>query len=183
MYKELLSKIKPIVESFNLNPYFTCAVGIVEASGKGFRPDGYPKIRFEKHVMLRYMRKDNSSTKFIPRIEAISTSNYNAYEIAMSVDPHKAMLSTSYGLFQIMGFNHKVAGYESVGDFVHAMKLSEDEHIKAFCKFIQNNSLVSIVNNLNFAKFAYRYNGPMYSKNSYDIKLKKAYDSVKSLGV
>ena len=39
----------------------------------------------------------------------------------MTIDEECALLATSWGIYQIMGFNYSVAGYRDVEDFVTAM--------------------------------------------------------------
>ena len=115
----------------------------------------------------------------IDKANKLKGSNFNTLESALELDDHCAMLATSYGIFQIMGFNHKSAGYDTVSKFVEAMSKSEENQIKAFCHFIKNNGLISTIDKLDFATFARRYNGPNYAQNNYDVKLRKAYNAVK----
>ena len=158
-----------------LNPYFIYAVAMVESAGKAFAVNGYPIVRFEKHVMLKYLKNNKELSD---KVKKISSADYNAYTKACNVDTNLAMLSTSFGMFQIMGFNHKNAGYNTVDDFVKGMKESVDNQIEAFVHFVTKEGLVSFINNKEFAKFAYRYNGPNYKVNSYDLKLKKYFDEI-----
>lgn len=175
---QFLAFVKEQVKPYKLNPYFCYAVAMVESDGRGFMSNGHPLVRFEKHIMLRYAKKDSNS-KILPRIEAISSTGYNAYQIALTIDSHLAMLSTSFGLYQIMGFNHEVVGYPTVEEFVSAMKESESKQIKAFCKFVEANNLESAINNADIVRFARAYNGAAYAKWGYDKKLIKAYNAIK----
>ena len=51
----------------------------------------------------------------------------------------------------------------------------EREHLKAFGKFLEVNTILSDLRNRNWAKVALKYNGPSYKLNKYDEKLQKAY--------
>ena len=183
MANELFAYLKETVAPYDLDPYFTYAVAQVESSGRFFTSNGYPLVRFEKHVMLRYMRKDPKMANMIPKIETLASSGYAAYQKALAIDAHKAMLSTSFGMFQIMGFNHKPAGYDTVQEFVTAMESDKKNQVIAFCKFVEANKLKVYVNTCNIPKFACAYNGPAYAKWGYDKKLRNAYNAIKVSGV
>ena len=193
--KAIFDSMVKVTEPFGIDPYFTYAVGTVESNNIPFLSNGSPIVRFEKHVFLRQLKKHKAPMSMIDRANKLKGSNFNTLvsamsiedkiaamstvELALELDDYCAMMSTSYGIFQIMGFNHKSAGYDTVSSFVEAMGKSEENQIKAFCHFIKNNGLISIINKLDFATFARRYNGPNYAQNSYDVKLRKAYNAVK----
>jgi hypothetical protein len=195
MNSALFNSMVTIAEPFGIDPYFTYAVGTVESNNTPFLPNGSPIVRFEKHVFLRQLKKHKASASMIDRANRLKGSNFNTLVSAMSIedkvaamstvesalelDDYCAMMATSYGIFQIMGFNHQSAGYNTVASFVEAMGKSEENQIKAFCNFIKDNNLVSVMKKLDFATFARRYNGPNYAENSYDVKLRKAYNAVK----
>ena len=178
MNKELFILIENITKKYNIDPYFTYAVGTVESNNKGYDKNGNILIRFEKHIFLRQLKKDKNTQHLIDIANQLKGTGYNTFNEASSLDEHKALLSTSFGMFQIMGFNYNYAGYDSVETFVDSMIFSEENQIKAFCEFVINNNLVKYINNKNYAKFAYYYNGPAYEKNNYDNKLQKAYENI-----
>ena len=71
-----------------------------------------------------------------------------------------ALKACSWGKFQIMGFNHKKAGFQTVKDFTAAMALGESEHIKAFLKFARGNAkLIRGLREKNFEMIAEGHNG------------------------
>ena len=75
-----------------------------------------------------------------------------------------------------MGENHRQAGHISVTGFVRAMMESESKHLLAFANFIQNTPRAhQALKALDWAAFASAYNGTDYAKNSYDTRLKEAY--------
>ncbi|MGH9258308.1 MAG: N-acetylmuramidase domain-containing protein, partial [Acidimicrobiales bacterium] len=83
----------------------------------------------------------------------------------------------SWGMFQIMGFNHKKAGYASVQEFVDAMRKGETEQLMAFLRFILTEGLGAALQAKAWKQFAETYNGPGYSENRYDILLAQAYEA------
>jgi hypothetical protein len=75
-----------------------------------------------------------------------------------------------------MGFNWKACGCKSLTEFIEAMSRSEDDHLRLFTAYIKTRFLDDELRNRDWAAFALAYNGPMYRKNNYHIKLKAAYD-------
>jgi len=164
----------------------------VEAGGDGFLPSGDCDILFERHHFRRYLIKAyplasvNVMQQQFPGIISGSPGGYQGgqkewerFTLALSLDKEAAMLSTSWGMFQIMGFNHKTAGYETVQAFVEAMQKSEKNHLKAFVSFIKADPrLARAIIRKDWASFAEAYNGPSYAKNKYDVKMAQAYKAL-----
>ncbi|GAB3761357.1 N-acetylmuramidase family protein [Spirosoma pomorum] len=145
------------------------AVDEVESNGKGFRSDGNIVIRFETHIFKRYTGR------------TIVGSGDMAFNTAYLINPRAALLSTSWGRYQIMGFNYEVCGYDSVEEFVAAMKTGERKQLEAFVAFVIGNKLSIHLRppNLNFLGFKNGYNGT--GENGYEFKLEKAYNKYKGM--
>jgi hypothetical protein len=178
MTNELLELIKQVTQPYNIDPCFTYAVAMVESSCKGFRNNGFPVIRFEKHVFNRYLKKAKVPTQMLRKAACIKGSGWDAYNAALAINEHYAKLSTSFGMFQIMGFNHQIVGYDTVEEFVKAMETSVEKQIEAFCLYVINTYAKSAINRKDFAEFARKYNGPNYHMNSYDTKLETYYNEM-----
>ena len=86
-----------------------------------------------------------------------------------------ALSSASWGMFQVMGFNYRAAGYTSVGDFVADMCVSPAQHLKAFLNICKNNRWDRFLAAKDWAGFASHYNGSKYKENHYDTNLEAAY--------
>lgn len=156
------------------------AVAKTESAGAGFYGDGFPVILYERHLFKRLTKgKYNTSH---PHLSG-SQGNYGPagknqrvkFSQAFALDPDAAMMSCSWGKFQILGLNHKICGFDTVGEFVEAMKESEGRHLDAFVAFVIGNKLDKALRDKNWAAFARGYNGPGYAKNRYDIKMADAY--------
>lgn len=165
-----------------VEPAVIKAVAEVESAGKAFYPDGFPTILFERHIFSRLTGGKYDQTHPLisnPKPGGYGKSGANQrrkFSMAFNLDPDAAMKSCSWGRFQIMGFNHKLAGFRTVGDFVDAMKSGEPAQLAAFVRFILSSpTLVSALRAKNWAAFAREYNGPAYKKNRYDEKLADAY--------
>jgi hypothetical protein len=165
------------------------AVAEVESSGDGFLSDGRVKILFEGHQFYKFTKGAYATshpticyktwtTKFYTKgktADIRGAGELARLEEAMALNETAALMSASYGKFQIMGFNFAIAGFVNVDDFYKAMQVSEGEHLLAFCNYVKGNSIDDELRNHKWASFAMRYNGPGYKKNQYDTKLAKAY--------
>lgn len=160
------------------------AVDEVESRGDGFTDDGHVKVLFERHKFHSFthgrfdLLHPNISS---PKAGGYGSekSQYSRFSQAFALDPIAAMKSASWGRYQIMGFNHEAAGFQSVGEFVDAMKIGEDEQLKAFVKLIKAWGLAPELRQHDWASFARQYNGAAYKKNRYDEKLAEAYEKFK----
>ena len=158
------------------------AVADVETSGSAFDTMGRPRILFERHYFHRLTA--GRYDKRHARISAATAGGYGKFsaqyaklEEAYALDPDAALSSASWGRFQIMGSNHRAAGYASVRLFVEALSRSEAAHLRAFVAFVGNDkTMAKALRDKEWAAFAKAYNGKGYKKNLYDDKLKAAYD-------
>ncbi|CAN5203060.1 hypothetical protein BH09PAT1_BH09PAT1_1380 [soil metagenome] len=152
----------------------------VETKNKGFDSQDRPLILFERHIFhkLTKGKYDSDHPNISNKVSGgygSSASQYSRFSAAFKLNPDAAMKSTSWGLGQVMGFNHKVAGYDTVNEFVDAMKESEGKQLDAAISFIIHNNLADDLRNHNWAGFAKGYNGAGYRKNAYDTKLAQFY--------
>jgi hypothetical protein len=158
------------------------AVAEVEASGSGFQTDGRPKILFEAHWFSdftggRFDRTngDISSPVWNRNLYVGGAGEWDRLYRAVNLNREAAMKSASWGLGQIMGFNHEASGYRDVEAFVRDMHESEGRQLAAMFNFIKSNRLDRFLINKDWAGFALRYNGESYRVNRYDEKLAEAY--------
>jgi hypothetical protein len=161
------------------------AVAQVESRGKGFLSDNRPKILFEAHVFSRLTghkydvtHKGISSRTWNKNLYKGGADEYTRLSEAIDLDRSAALQSASWGKFQIMGYNYVSSGFKDVETFVAAMCRSEGEHLRAAAAFIKSNpSMVDSLVNKHWQTFAELYNGAGYKANSYDDKLKEAYEA------
>lgn len=161
------------------------AVIVVETGGAGgFLSDGSgrPRILFEaKHFGDATGHQYDATHPHIScrvanwKLYAGGAAEYDRLAEAMALDEVAALKSTSWGLFQVMGFNAESVGYQDVHQFVEAMVESERCQLDAFGSFVQVNNLDDALRSLDWAEFARRYNGPSYAVNRYDTKLADAF--------
>ena len=160
------------------------AVCAVEAPGGGFLPSGQPTILFERHQFSK--RTGQKFDKSNPDISNAARGGYKGgeaeharLEAATRLDRDAALESTSWGKFQIMGFNFGAAGFSSLQSFINAMYDSEGAQLDAFVAFILHEQLDGALREERWADFARRYNGPAFAQNRYDTKLAAAFKAAK----
>ena len=158
------------------------AVAKVESGGRtGFLADKRPKILFESRWFHKLTdgRFDadhpDLSTPTWVRNYAGGAGEYDRLTRAIALDRSAALQAASWGMFQILGVNHRLAGFADVESFVDAQCESEGRHLMAFVGFVKSNRLDDELRDRRWAAFARGYNGPGYRQNRYDEKMAQAY--------
>jgi hypothetical protein len=159
------------------------AVAEVESLGGGFKND-LPVILFEGHWFWTLTKGKFGHTNYsYPKWtkKFYSMNQHARLESAAQKDRNAALQSASWGMFQIMGFNFKKAGFKTLQEFINAMFKSEREHLLAFCNFVIASGIDDELREHKWDQFAYIYNGPKYRENNYQVKLATAYTKFKKL--
>lgn len=167
------TEIEEAAKELVVEPCTIKAVSMIESNGKGFTSDGKPTVRFEKHVFRRELKRRGLGWPV--EAQGLTGTKMSTVEKAANINEEAAFLSTSWGLFQIMGFNYIHCGYKDVETFVEDMKTSEGKQLAAFVSFLKNQNLAKHLRKKEWASFAYLYNGPNYHQNDYHKKLRLAY--------
>ncbi len=160
------------------------AVSDVESAGSGYFANQTPCLLFEAHHFSKFTQHQYdeshpniSSAKWNRSLYLGGEKEYTRLQEAMGLDREAALLSASYGRYQIMGFNYKAAGYDNVEWFVRDMFFAEVHHLIAFVHFIKSNSKMQLaIQQKDWPSFARYYNGPQFAQNQYDVKLQNAYE-------
>jgi len=162
------------------------AVLTVETNGFGFLKDRRPLILFERHIFSkltngRFDQHSDISNKN-PGGYLGHEKEYPRLDKAMGLDQDAALKSASWGLAQVMGFNHQSVGFNTASSMVQAMVDDEDIHLESLAKFIKNNNNCRIgLQRRDWGTFAACYNGPNFSINQYDRRLAAAFEKAKIL--
>lgn len=161
------------------------AVSHVESKGDGFLDTGEPTILFERHQFAK--RTGDKYNKTHPNISNRKAGGYGKVSaqhgrlaVAVTLDRTAALMSASWGKFQVMGFNFALAGYNTLQAFITAMYKGEREHLMAFVNYVKNTGLSDELRRKDWVDFARLYNGADYKKNNYDTKLASAYNKFKN---
>lgn len=188
------NQIIEIAKEFQVDYPSTKAVILKESSGSGFQ-NGRILIQFEPHVFsaeltkrkikhdLEVIKKDSRGLKtykltaFIGDREITivngvetQTPEWKTFEIACQIHRESALLATSYGMGQIMGFNYRLAGFRDqyngsgvmISSGVETMfKLfSESEYyqVRGMFNFIKAYGLIDELQRKDWKGFAAGYN-------------------------
>jgi hypothetical protein len=158
----------------------------VESSGCGYLRDRRPQIRFERHVFHRLTHgqyDDGDISDPIPGgYGPTGAPQHDRLTTALTKNRAAALQSASWGIGQIMGENHSLAGFQGVEQMVAAMSESEDEQLAAMAGFLTGTGLASSLRSHDWTSFARGYNGPHYAINRYDIRLNSEFQKY-SVGV
>ena len=160
------------------------AFGATEARGVGFLKNGKAKILFERHKMYAYLVKfkgkafANEQMRLYPNLVNTATGGYKGNEaeytrlsLAKNIHEESALMSCSWGQFQIMGENWQDLGYKSVFEFVEQMQTSESLQLEAFIRFIETKKgLLTALQKEDWDTVFRLYNGPNYKKLGYEAK-------------
>jgi len=138
------------------------AVWEVEAAGKHFLPDGSLVRRFEPHHFPPARWPDlgfSVRAGEAPWRASLRQSSEDMLRRAAVIDADAAMWAASWGAPQIMGFNHRDAGFESVRAMVEHMAAGAAQQLEAFVALVEGWDLASALRALDWRAFARRYNG------------------------
>ena len=158
------------------------AVKEVESAGSGFLPNGKPKILFEGHWFYKYTNgKFGSSNVSYPNWvrNYYNEDQHERLDKAAKLDRESALKSASWGMFQIMGFNHNLCSCKDVYEFVHKMSESHEKQLELMYYFMNTSGCLKNLKEKDWAGFARKYNGPGYAQNAYDQKLRNSYENFK----
>jgi hypothetical protein len=163
-----------------VSPADLWAILAVETHGCGFLPDRRPLILFERHVFHNHT--GGVFDELHPAVSSIlpggyfgGTREYLRLQEAAALDHHAALLSTSWGIGQIMGGNFALAGFTSVEDMVTAVMTGEDMQLEATATYLRARKLDLPLGRHDWRRFARAYNGPDFAANKYDTRLRAAY--------
>jgi hypothetical protein len=177
--------IEVLGEEFECHPSHIDAILHVEAGRSGFLlreiPPSRPKILFEGHYFYKLTPKPVSKTRpdlsyrhWTRRYYKGGSAEWTRLRDAADFDMKNALKSASWGLGQVMGANHKLAGCKTIEEFIVEAFSSERNQLRHMINFISNSGLLNSLRSGHWDEVAHGYNGPAYLKNHYDSKLAHA---------
>ncbi|GAB3550532.1 N-acetylmuramidase family protein [Spirosoma fluminis] len=150
----------------------------VESSGKGFLDDGRVVIRFEPHHFSQRTkgRYDKSHPhlsypNWNPNYPRDTAHSWKLFNEACTLNATAAVMATSWGMFQVMGFNFTLCGCNSLKQFVALMEKSEDTQLQLTTEYLLATGLDDELREHRWKDLARLYNGKYYYKNQYDTRL------------
>lgn len=193
---EIDELIVKVAKENQMDPAALLAVKYVEVGdGTGFyKNNGYkniPTILFEGHIFFKYYNQNHP----LANREELQKLHPNVYypkwdrskylggvreldrlKEACDLDRECGLVSASWGIGQIMGFNYKACNCETIQEFVNKNYLSVEYQLKLWVDFLSNDNTIRYsLKKLDWTSFARRYNGNG-QVNYYADKLKKYYN-------
>lgn len=160
----------------------------VETGGKsGFDAPHKPQILFEGHVFWKSL----STLGFDPEVYASrypsicykswtkkyylgGLKEWERFDIASVISWDAAVMSTSFGLFQILGQNWKTCGASSLKDFYEGMVRDQLQQFVFGVQFLRSSGIHSALAKKDWKEVARLYNGSG-QVDEYSKKLSEAY--------
>jgi hypothetical protein len=174
-------------DRLGIDPGVAMAVLMAESQGEPFGADGRLIIRFETHIFFQEWGEwgDANRRRFQQHfrfnqeqpwqssgqqwragpdeewqpVHLNQDSEWRVFNFAREFDETAALRSISMGMPQIMGFNHRHAGYASVVEMFNAFQADASHQIGAFFHFLQKRGAVDALHRGDLHEFATIYNG------------------------
>jgi len=178
-YNQYGNLLQNVSDTLDMDVGVALAVICVESGGVGFK-DGRMIIRFEPHWFHKLWGKANQddfdkhfqftswkgSTHFYRETEEDEWKSFHGnqgkewsvFELACGLDDEAAKKSISMGLGQIMGFNHKQIGYETVQAMFDNFNSDVRYQILGIFDFMTSGMKKALAGK-NYVTFAKAYNG------------------------
>lgn len=169
--------------AMNVPRHMLRAVASVESRGQAYGDDGRCIIAYEPHVFQRltggaFDKYKTISQRYVLPWKAPSdhvyhmdqSQRWDALIFAAGFDFISAVQSASWGLFQIMGFNHKLCGYGDIRNFLEDMYAGEEMQMRMWLRFLEAWDCVEPLRREDPLAFALRYNA---GKNWRDERIYK----------
>jgi len=186
--------LQQIAMEFSIELPCLKAVVEVEACGKGMLESGKPKLRFEGHDFWQHLLSNkidpeqfsdkyfdlvypNWSKKYYVGGEA----EYTRLLRAQRIHSEAALLASVWGKFEMPGSLYSQAGFKNINSFVKAMYSGEAAQLKAFISYLRSINLLSLLQNKEWAEFAFKFKGMLYKSVRYDAQLAMAYNRAKKI--
>ena len=189
MNKELIQIIKKLSLQFGIEAASLASFIMTETGGKGFDDKtGKILIQFEPKWFKKHVPYAPSGLWSVNKVD-VQSKEWIAFNDAFAKNADGAMLSTSIGLGQIMGFHFKRLGFKSVGEMWDHAKKSLENQVWQICQFIQTDrDLKQAIIFKDWHKIAKIYNGSGYlelskkiGREPYNITMEKNYAKFKPL--
>jgi hypothetical protein len=186
---EVLGIVKKIALKYTMEKEMFASFIETESGGLGFSPTTNKIIiQFEPKWFARKAPYSPSGLWSLNKVD-VQNKEWLAFNDAFSENPEAAMESTSIGMGQIMGFNYKLLGFDSVGEMWDDAKLGLENQVEQIAKLIlAEPNLYTAVKNKDFNSIAGNYNGWGFKQLAaklgripYDITMRNNYNKYLNL--
>lgn len=164
--KEIL---KEFADQYHFDWRILGAILMKESNQEGYNDKGVLKSRLERHILSGFRDVLMDIKKKHPSLPGLKAS-----WIKQHTPEELNLMSTSWGIAQIMGYWYDLLSYPSIGMLLDAWQASEEVMIRDFCLFCvryNNGAFLKALQIPNFQSIAMQYNGKGFAQNNYDRDL------------
>ena len=184
---------KKAAEDLDVEEEVLKAIAKQESHERSFYLDGQATILFERHIMRRCLIKKGYSIDQVNKLQvdypdivntqggSYNISSYTKLGIAKEIDYDCAVLSCSWGKFQVMGLYYSNL-YSSPSALEEAMNKCELQQFRYFLSYLKNtNGIIMALKNKNWESIARLYNGANWKNQNpkYASNIEKYYNQFK----
>lgn len=176
-------------QTVGIKPSMGLAIWDKESAGSGFLDDKRCRILYERHIFYKLVANKHGRrqaevwrSKYPNICHPVwdhkaymgGRREYERLEDARQLDAEIALMSASWGLFQLMGFNYRFYGAPDVQTMVQAYQQSEHHHLRGFIGFIiKQPALKKAMAEYDYHTVGLIYNGKGYRSHGYHIDLEQ----------
>ena len=176
MKPSLLNIIIEFAGQYKIDWRILYAILMKESNCNGFYENKLIKKRYEDHIHTGFVKVLKGASKH-PSLPGLSAQWIKSHK-----EPEFVLLSTSFGIAQIMGYWYPLLNYKSIKDMLDAWIASEEIQVRDFCLFCvkyNNGRFLAALQKNDFTSIAKQYNGSGYKKHNYDVDLIKYVNGAK----
>lgn len=153
-----------------------------------FLPDGRASLFFEGHLFYRNLEKagispdtcraGNENILFQEptiRYDEGGAGEYARLDKARAIHPEAALMSASYGMFQIPGERYADCGFDRVEAFVSAQNESVCRQLETLCTLLKTQGAIPLLCAHDWPAFSRRYTGTSLAPDDLAWKMGQAY--------
>ena len=172
-----------VAESLGAEPAALQALVEVETRGRGFDVRKRLRALYEGHVFnartggrwllpehARYVWRRLDFSMYGATPDAI----YRQIDSAAKLDRDAALRAASWGLPQIMGFNHALAGYASPAEMIEDFKTGGDAQLRALGRFLIAAEIDRPLRMGDVEELARRFNGSAHARTGWAKRYRRA---------
>lgn len=205
---EVRRYLDELARNQGVEPAALRAVIRVESGGKPYGPDGKLLLRFEPHVFARLTAQKKLGKRKLSKAEVAAhgaivlnpgmktidkprqrtggqAGEYETLARASAIDPELALQASSFGLPQVMGFNHAALGFPGARAMFEAFQRSPLEQLRGMSNFIGSSSkMAAALKAKDWPAFVEVYNGAKRGSaenNAYRGRLVQNYQTEKAV--
>ncbi len=157
--------------ALDIKPQALRALAVVESDEKPFTQGGAPVVRLE---IAHWKRNRYASKPALAFDRCVNSGDLDVrwaqFQAMHRCQPEAAILAHSFGLFQIMGFNHLACLCATPEAFLAEVMSLEGQFRMVERLILSSPDLLGALRRQDAARVALHYNGKAYAQNRYDVR-------------